>query len=123
MKPSEQCPLCLGELEVREVAPCDDCGAVPQEIEHFHQGKHTYQRFEIFPGLELNLCNFCMVDFDSYDATFFGLSRGARFGFAQMRFVDRDVPHSMGKDKFCPNCGRRLTFLTFVAAARERHSA
>lgn len=119
---SEQCPLCFGVLEVREVTPCDDCGAVPEEIEHFHQGKHTYQRLEVFPGLELNLCNFCMVDFGSYDPTFFGLPRVPRIGYERMRLVQREVALSIGKDKFCPECGRRLAFLKFVAAARDLHS-
>ena len=43
---NEHCPLCFGGLEVREVAPCEECGGDPQEIDHFRQGKHTYQRFE-----------------------------------------------------------------------------
>ena len=119
---NEQCPLCFGGLEVREVAPCEECGGDPQEIDHFRQGKHTYQRFEVFAGLELTLCNFCMVDFGSYDPTFFGLPQGSHVGFERMRFV-QDVPNpTLGKDKYCPGCRRRLAFLKFVAAARELHS-
>lgn len=73
--------MCFGPLDVREAAPCDECGGDPEEIEHFRLGKHTYQRFEVFAGLELTLCNFCMVDFGSYDPTFFGLPRGSRDRF------------------------------------------
>ena len=94
----------------------------PQEIEHFRVGKHTYQRFEVFADLELTLCNFRMLDFGSYDPTFFGLPRGSRVGFEGMRFV-RDVSNpTLGKDKYCSECCRRLAFLKFVAAARELHS-
>ena len=91
------------------------------QIEHFRRGKHTYQRLEIFAGLELNLCNSCMVDFGAYDPSYFG-ARGARIGFERMRVVG-DVPNpSVGKDKYCPECHRRLTFLRFLAAARDLHS-
>ena len=121
MMPSEQCPICFSPLEVREVAPCDDCGAVPEEIEHFRQGKHTYQRIEVLPGLELNLCDFCMLDFGSYDPTYFGLPRGARVGFERMRVVRDVVNPSAGKDKYCPECRRRLTFLRFASEARILH--
>ena len=118
----EQCPACFAVLEVRDVAPCDECGADPEELEHFRQGKHTYQRFEIFDGLELNLCDFCMVDFGSRDPSYFGLPRSSRIGFERMRFVSDVRNPSIGKDKYCPDCGRRLAFLKFVAEARRRHA-
>jgi hypothetical protein len=122
MTHKEQCPLCFGLLEVREVAPCDECGGDPEEIDHFQQGEHTYQRLEVFAGLELTLCNVCMVDFGSYDPTFFGLSRESRIGFERMRFVQDVHQLRLGKDKYCPDCRRRLVFLKFVAAARDLHA-
>lgn len=92
------------------------------EIEHFRRGQHTYQRLEIFAGLELVLCNFCMVDFGSYDPTYFGLPSRSRIGFERMRFV-QDVPSpGIGKDKYCTHCKRRLAFLKFVCNARDRHT-
>jgi hypothetical protein len=81
------CPLCHGELEVRDVAPCDECGAVAEELEHFKSGKHSYAEYEVFPRLKLTLCNFCDVDFGSRDPTFFGLPRSARIGYEFMRLV------------------------------------
>ena len=37
--------------------------------------------------------------------------------------IDREKMNpSLGKDKYCPECRRRLAFLKFVAAARELHS-
>ena len=119
---TEQCPLCFSVLETREVAPCDDCGADPTELDHFRLDEHTYQRLEVLAGLELDLCNFCMVDFGSYDPTYFGLAPGTRIGFERMRLVRDISAPAIGKDKYCPDCRRRLAFLKFVAAARDLHS-
>lgn len=116
------CPLCHGELEVRDVAPCDECGAVPQEIEHFVAGKHSYAEYEVFAPLKLTLCNFCDVDFGSSDPTFFGLPRNARIGYQFMRLVRPIEKPALGKDKFCPVCNLRLSFLRFVRQARQQHA-
>ena len=119
---NEQCPICFSVLEAREVAPCDDCGTTPRGLECFQQGKHEYHRMVVFPGLELTLCEFCKVDFSSYDPTYFGLPPGCRVHFDSMQFVQdvRDTPLVL--DKVCPECGRRIGFLKFLAAARELHS-
>src|SRR5262250_85843 len=115
------CPLCFERLEICQVAPCDDCGWRPGEIEHFHEGKHTYQEYEVFPGLLLTLCDFCFVDFTSYKPTFFGLPKGTRLGPAKMRLIRTITQPSLGQDKFCPSCKQRLSFLRFVQRAREQH--
>jgi len=116
------CPLCFSELEVRDVAPCDECGALPQEIEHFAGGKHSYAEYEVFPPLKLTLCNFCDVDFDSRDPTFFGLPRNARIGYQYMRLVQTVREPMLSRDKFCPACDLRLSFLRFVHQARQQHA-
>ena len=36
------CPICYDELEVRDCAPCHDCGWMETEIEDFKNGIHTY---------------------------------------------------------------------------------
>lgn len=120
--PERYCPLCYGELEVRAVAPCDECGAASEEIEHLFRGKHTYAVYEVFPPLKLTLCNFCDVDFDSTDPTFFGLPRNARIGYRYMRLVQPVREPMLGKDKFCPACNLRLSFLRFVHRARQQHT-
>ncbi len=112
------CPLCHALLEIREVAPCMDCGHLPEEIEHALTGQHTYAEMRIFGDLTLILCNFCQVDFGSYDPGFFGLPQDARIGFDTMEFVRSVDAVSIGKDKYCPECGRRLAFLEFVDQAR-----
>ena len=116
------CPLCYGELEIRDVAPCDECGAVPQEIEHFASGKHSYAEYEVFPSLKLTLCNFCDVDFGSFDPAYFGLPRNARIGYEHMRLISPIREPALGKDKFCPACNLRLSFLRFVQQARQQHA-
>jgi hypothetical protein len=115
------CPLCSTELEVADVAPCAECGHLPHEIEHALAGKHTYAEMRIFDDLSLVLCNFCQVDFGSFQQDFFGLPHTANIGYEKMQFL-RDVTEVfIGKDKYCPQCNLRLAFLKFVAAAREIH--
>ena len=117
-------PLCYTALETREVAPCDDCGCNPIELEHLREGKHNYKEYEVLPGLNLTLCDFCAVDFGSYDPAFFGLAKKAniRFGFEKMNFVRQLENPKARLDKFCPHCGYKLPFLCFVKKARERQA-
>ena len=117
------CPLCFGPLEVRNVAPCDECGGSPVEIEHFRQRRHTFCEYEIFRPLRLILCNFCDVDFGSFDPTFFGLPRRARIGYQYFVAIDRIENPVLSEDKFCRACGYRLRFLRFVADARCQHAS
>jgi hypothetical protein len=115
----DYCPICYSELEVRDVAPCMDCGHRPEEIEHTLAGRHTYAEMRIFDDLSLVLCDFCQVDFGSYYSTYFGAPVGTRIGYQKMQFV-RDVEDQFIKpDKYCPECDRRLPFLKFLKKARE----
>ena len=75
----EQCPICFGRLEIIYAAPCYDCGHDGNEIDHYKEGKHTYHEFEVF-GFPIVLCNFCMVNFSSYDPEYFGFSQGTKVG-------------------------------------------
>jgi hypothetical protein len=118
---TEQCPLCFEPLEVREVAPCAECGGDPKELEHLLEGRHSYQLMKVMGDYEVILCNFCMVDFGSRDPSYFGLASGARIGFETMQFL-KDVAPSVGKDQFCAACGHRLAFLRLVATCRERNA-
>ena len=115
------CPLCHSSLEVRDVAPCHECGADPKEIEHFLQQKHSYAEYSVFPPLSVVLCNSCDVDFGSFDPAFFGLPARARIGFQYMTLVGPVTNEHLAKDKFCPSCGYRLAFLKFVKRARDQH--
>ena len=118
------CPLCYTQLETRRVAPCSECGGNPKELEHFAEGKHTYQDLEVL-GFPLTLCNFCMVDFGSFDPTFFGLEEDdkAKVDYSQMKFVRDKIDGEIEKDKYCPSCGYRLEFLKFVSNVRQSQTA
>lgn len=116
------CPLCHTALGVSDVAPCMECGSLPEEIEHALAGGHTYAEVRVFGDLSLVLCDFCQVDFGSYDPAYFGLPRGARFGYGKMQFVREVEDVRIGKDKVCPRCHHRLPFLRFVLRARELHA-
>ena len=118
---TEKCPLCFACMEPREVAPCMDCGASPDELRHFHEGLHTYAEFRIFDSLRLILCNFCQVDFGSYQPEYFGLPDAARLGFGSMIWIREVNPPEKSFDKVCPDCGKRLAFLRFVSEARQLH--
>jgi hypothetical protein len=117
------CPLCYELLEVRDVPPYMDCGHDPTEVEHARTGKNTYAEHRVFGELLLVLCNFCDVDFTSYDPTYFDLPSGTHIGIGQRgwQFI-RDIPSTITKDKCCAACGHRLPFLDFVLHARELHS-
>ena len=73
---TDYCPLCHTRLEVRKVAPCVDCGHLEEEIDHALNGQHTYAEMRVFGELNIILCNFCQVDFGSYDPQFFDPQTG-----------------------------------------------
>ena len=99
-----------------------DCGNLPEELQHFHDGIHTYAEYRIFGSLSLVLCNFCFVDFGSYDPTHFGLPPRPRISISRFELV-RDLypPPERTYDYVCPDCGRRLAYLEFLVAARQLH--
>lgn len=115
----EQCPVCFGELDVRECAPCDDCGAKPGEIDDFNQKIHTYTVYEVYKALRLTLCDFCAVDFGSYKPGYFGIRADTKLEFGGFNMIRQLENPQVVKDKFCPECEKRLTFLKFVAEVRE----
>ncbi len=111
------CPICFTPMTVRDVAPCHDCGAFPQELEHLAQGIHVYREYEVL-GHPLILCNFCDVDFGSYDPTYFGRLPRERVYLPSFQYL-RDIENpSPGKDHYCPTCNRRRAFLEWLAAVR-----
>jgi hypothetical protein len=113
------CPICFIKLEVKDVAPCMECGHLDEEIEHALAGIHTYYEMRIFGELSLILCDFCQVDFGSFHPEFFSLPPNARIGFGKMQFIRSIDNYSIQKDKFCPDCRHRIQFLNFVYQARE----
>ena len=115
------CPICHGGLEVRDVAPCFECGWDPVELDHLEERKHTYTEVLAF-RVPIVLCDFCLVDFSSYDPAFFNRLRRTNLGLGEFFEVRALVNPSRGKDKFCPVCHRRLAFLRFIATVRAAGS-
>ena len=120
-----QCPKCGEELEVVEVAPCDDCGWDPKEIEHFKNREHTYSEFEVY-GSKLVLCNFCDVDFSSYDPTLWGFPANSRVGYGTQGFNKiTELPYSLlsiKKELVCSNCKAKLSMIEAQLKAKEKNS-
>jgi hypothetical protein len=119
------CPICYGWLEVREVAPCFDCGAIPNEMEQLLGGKHTYSEVLVF-NVPIVLCDFCQVDLSSYDPEYFNRPRGTKLGLDELTFVREVRNAAPAKDKFCPTCRRRLAFFDFslkFALARKMYGS
>jgi hypothetical protein len=114
------CPICFAQLEVRDVAPCFDCGSDPTELDHLAEGKHTYAEVLAF-GVPIVLCKFCLVDFSSYDAAYFNRPRRTKLGLGEFVEVRAITNPSRGKDKFWV-CRRRLAFLRCLAKVRAAGS-
>lgn len=113
------CPLCYTELIKKEVTPCMECGGNEMELNHFSE--RQFREYEVFFGLRLVLCNFCAVDFGSYDPTHFGFKKDKKIGHGYFNFV-RDINDKDLKiDKYCPNCNCRLPFLKFVENCRVKN--
>ena len=110
------CPLCYTELIKKQVTPCMECGGDEMELNHFTE--HNYKEYEVFFGQKLILCNFCDVDFGSYDPTHFGFEKGKKIGYEYFDFVRDIMDKDLKMDKYCPNCKCRLPFLKFVENCR-----
>ena len=120
---NDLCPLCNSELEVREVAPCEECGGDPKEIEEFQSGVHTYAVYAIPPGPNLTLCDFCAEDFGGFDPEFFGLERGDELSPKICESQTERQLLAIATGNFCVACGFRQPFLKFVADVRRCHAA
>ena len=116
------CPVCFGELEVRDVTPCYECGADAGELEDLASGEHTYAEV-LSLGVPIVLCDFCQADFTSYDPAYFNRPRGTKLGLGEFVFIRELSDPTAGKDKFCPRCQQRLAFLRYLVQVRERSAA
>lgn len=116
----EQCPICYSNLDVKEFAPCDDCGGIEEEIDHFKSGIHTYTLYEIYDGLTLQLCNFCDVDFGSYKSEYLGLPKHKRIGYENFKVLESVENPCIQITKYCPECNKGLKFLNFLRELRSK---
>jgi hypothetical protein len=118
----DYCPICHSLLEERAVSPCMECGHRPEEIDHTLAGVHTFVERQIFGSLTLVQCDVCHADFDSYDSRFFGLPSQTVLKSNDMPVVRQISTIVIDRDKYCPQCDYRLSFLDFVSKARSLHS-
>ncbi len=61
-----------------------------------------------------------IVDFGSYTSAFFGFNKMQ--GYEKMKFIKPIYDKRLSKDKYCPDCDHRLSFLRFVSKARKMNS-
>jgi len=88
-------------------------------LDDFRKGIHTYEIYDVYEGLKLQLCNFCAVDFGSYKPEYLGL-KGQTIGFENFDFVSSVNEPFIQPDKYCPECNRRIQFLNFLVELREK---
>lgn len=110
------CPICESELISKEVTPCMECGGGKEELDHYLD--HNYNEYEVYFDQRLILCDFCEVDFSSYDSTHFGFKRGKSIGMNDFNFVREITNKELCFDKYCPECHHRLPFLKFIKKCR-----
>jgi hypothetical protein len=106
------CPICAGELEVRDVKPCFVCGAWEMDDRNLE-----YHDFEIRDGgHKLTLCHICWLEEilsnqgDLKDRLRISTSQDLR----ECLPLERQK-----KDKYCETCRTRLALLKIMIA---RHS-
>jgi len=97
--PDSHCPICYGPLEVRDVAPCWNCGHDPAELDHLKAGRHKFAELRLQDAY-IVLCDFCQLDFWSFDPAYFG--RNPEFRPGKNLILVRDVVNpAVAKDKYC----------------------
>jgi len=113
------CPICDTKLAVKDATPCMECGIDDFELDHYKE--HEYNEYEVYFGQRLILCDFCDVDFGSYDPVYFGFKKGQNLGFNDWSFIKKIDNKELRQTKFCPTCNYPLSFLKFVQACREKN--
>jgi len=93
-----------------------NCGGNNEEPSHYRT--HKFTEYEVYFDQRLILCDFCDVDFSSYDATYFGFKTGKRIGLNDFNFVKEITNKELYFDHFCPKCLHRKPFLEFIKKCR-----
>lgn len=93
-----------------------ECGSDEFELDHYKE--HSYNEYELYFGIRLILCDYCDVDFGSYDPTHLGFSKGTKIGYEDFKFVREIKDKELKLDKYCLKCEHRLPFLKFIEQCR-----
>ena len=123
MKNKKQCPICYEELDIKDCTPCDECGHLDEELEHFRENKHTYHLVEVF-GRRIKLCNFCMLDFGSYHPKTFGEENIKRviLGSKELIEVKQLYNEKIQKDYYCKKCNSKINFVNILFEIKKENS-
>ena len=108
MSRAEQCPVCFGELEARQVQPCFVCGGWP-DVPPSKPERHFVLRDS---GAPLTLCNFCWLEEVLSDQG--NLKQRLGISGENDLTVTAEQP-APSTDKFCPACNYRLALLRLMA--------
>ena len=101
------------------MTPCMECGADDFELDHYKE--HDYKEYELYFGQKLVLCDFCDVDFGSYDPAFFGFPTTTQIGYQDFNYIKDISDKNLRKGKYCPKCSHSLKFLKFVDICRQKN--
>lgn len=110
------CPICESKLISKKVTPCMECGGAVKKLDHYRE--HKFTEYEVYFEQRLILCDFCDVDFSSFDPTYFGFKKGQRIGLNDFNYVREITNKELYFDKYCNECNLRLPFLKFIEKCR-----
>ncbi len=104
-----------------------ECGTLPDQVELLRQDiaeryahdSVEYCTYRVFDTFELTLCDSCAIGIGSYRPEYFGLAGNRRLGFEELDLLKRITAPSLGKDKYCPECKKRVAFIDVVLKVRE----
>src|SRR5690348_16755279 len=101
MNRAQQCPVCFGDLEVREVQPCYVCGGWA-DAPASKPARYFVLRDS---GAPLTLCNICWLEEVLADQGDLKKRLGITGDNDLAITAEQPTPKI---DKFCPTCNRRL---------------
>jgi len=115
-----QCPVCYSPLEVRDTTPCFICGAWPESVARF-DSTAVFTEFRLPDGQPLVLCRGCeLEEFMVPGGWGYRLFPSEKLPANVLQRVRGIESPQLGRDKFCPSCNLRLSFLHVVALSRTR---
>ncbi|WP_298868265.1 hypothetical protein, partial [uncultured Gimesia sp.] len=92
-----------------------------QDVEESYQHDSImYTIYRIFSQIEISLCDLCAMELGLYDPQYFGLSSNQELKYGNMEFIKVVREPRVGKDKYCPSCKKRLSFIKFVLKVRNQ---
>jgi len=95
------CPICKSFMTKIDVTPCYNCGHESIEIKNFKVYKNEYFLSKIYEE-EIILCDFCVADFESYQADYFGVKNKSQVATV-VNPIKKILNAEIKKDYYCKN--------------------